>query len=145
MGTLRLNRNQLKEFLPDHESVIAFENLFGAVDAIVEGSSVEDALITAGNGIAKANLALALIGELQQATFETVNKNIKSYNKTFTYTGVRLDTVTYSYGSKTITKTLNYTGINLTSVVLSGDTPSRIDLTKTLTYSGLNLTNTAYT
>jgi hypothetical protein len=145
VGKLRLNRNQLATFLPDDESIRAFEDLFSSVDEITSEADSDDIQGDADVAIAKANKALAETNKLKQSTFESVNKNIKSYNKSFTHTGVRLDSIAYTFGSKTITKTLGYTGINLTTVTLSGSTPSRIKLVKTLTYSGLNLTSVAYT
>jgi YD repeat-containing protein len=77
-------------------------------------------------------------------SFETVSKNLKASNATFTYDGSgNLITITYANG---IVKTLNYTLGILTSIVLSGSIPSGILTTKTLTYDGSgNLTNTAYT
>lgn len=76
--------------------------------------------------------------------FETVSKNLNSWDATFTYTSGQLTSIAYSDGASTITKTFNYTGDQLTSIVLSGDTPSGIDLTKTLTYTGDNLTGVGY-
>ena len=79
-------------------------------------------------------------------TFETVNKNIKSYPSTLNYSGSVLTSIVYSLGATTITKTLNYDiGGNLTSVVLSGDTPSGIALTKTFGYASGNITSITYT
>jgi hypothetical protein len=75
------------------------------------------------------------------ATFETVSKNLDTSNAVLNYTGENLTSIAYVNG---ITKTLNYTGENLTSVVLSGSTPSGIDLTKTLSYTGDNLTGVTY-
>lgn len=74
-------------------------------------------------------------------TFETVSKNLDASGATLAYTGDNLTSITYLSG---IIKTLNYTGDNLTSVVLSGSTPSGIDLTKTLSYTGDNLTGVSY-
>lgn len=74
-------------------------------------------------------------------SFETVSKNLDASGATLNYTGEQLDSIDYANG---ITKTFNYTGNNLTSVVLSGSTPSGIDLTKTLSYTGDNLTGVAY-
>ena len=74
-------------------------------------------------------------------SFETVSKNLDASGATLNYTGEQLDSIDYANG---ITKTFNYTGDNLTSVVLSGSTPSGIDLTKTLSYTGDNLTGVAY-
>lgn len=75
-------------------------------------------------------------------TFETVSKNLDASGATLDYdVSGNLTSIEYLNG---ITKTLNYTGENLTSVVLSGSTPSGIDLTKTLSYTGENLTGVAY-
>lgn len=77
-------------------------------------------------------------------TFETVSKNLKGNPYTLNYTGSQLTSIVYTLVSGTITKTLNYTGDLLTSLVLSGDTPSGIDLTKTLNYTGSTLTSITY-
>jgi len=142
---LRVNRDELYRVFQNHETVIQFENLFSTVDETSSGTDIDEALIVGGNALAKANLVFALLKDYLKETFETVNENLKSYAKAFNYTGSRLDSVVYTFGSKTITKTLSYTGLKLNTVVLSGDTPSGITLTKTLTYSGLNLTGVAYT
>lgn len=76
--------------------------------------------------------------------FETVSKNLKSYPYTLNYTAGVLTSIVYTLPSGSITKTLNYTAGLLTSVVLSGDTPSGIDLTKTLSYTGSDLTGVVY-
>jgi len=78
------------------------------------------------------------------STFETVSKNIKAWAAVFAYTDGRLTTITYTKNDSTILKTLNYTGEKLTSIVLSGNTPSGIELTKTLSYTGDQLTGTNY-
>jgi hypothetical protein len=77
-------------------------------------------------------------------SFDTVSKNLKSYPWVGSYTGDQLDSLTFTIPGGTIVKTLNYTGDKLTSVVLSGNTPSGIDLTKTLSYTGDNLTGVTY-
>lgn len=74
-------------------------------------------------------------------SFETVSKNLPASGATLSYTGENLTSIAYVNG---VTKTLNYTGDNLTSVVLSGSTPSGIDLTKTLSYTGENITSIVY-
>jgi hypothetical protein len=144
-SALRVNRDELFRVFQNHETVIQFENLFNTVDETNSGTDIDESLILAGDAIAKANLALSQLKDYVKNSFETINENLKSYDKTFSYTGSRLDSVTYSFGGKTIVKTLTYSGLKLLSVVLSGDTPSRIDLTKTLSYSGLNLTGVVYT
>jgi hypothetical protein len=78
-------------------------------------------------------------------TFETVNKNLYAYPATLAYNVFGdLSTITYTLPSGTITKTFNYTAGDLTSIVLSGNTPSGINLTKTLTYTIGNLTGVSY-
>jgi hypothetical protein len=77
-------------------------------------------------------------------TFESVSKNIKSWDYVLNYTVGVLTSIVYTSGIYTITKTLNYTTGTLTSLVLSGDTPSGITLTKTLNYTTGVLTSVAY-
>jgi hypothetical protein len=78
-------------------------------------------------------------------SYETISKNLKAYPATLAYGGTGdLNTITYTVPSGTITKTFNYTAGNLTSIVLSGSTPSGINLTKTLTYTTGNLTGVSY-
>lgn len=76
--------------------------------------------------------------------FETVSKNLKSYNYAINYSGSDISDIVYTTDTSTITKTLNYIGGKLSTIVLSGDTPSGITLTKTLTYTGDNLTSISY-
>lgn len=76
--------------------------------------------------------------------FETVSKNLKTWDYTLNYTSGDLTSIVYTNGIDTVTKTLNYTSGDLTSIVLSGDTLGGIDLTKNLTYTGDQLTAVAY-
>ena len=85
-----------------------------------------------------------LISDRIQESFETVSKNLKNYAATLNYVSGTLDNIVYTLPSGIITKTFNYTGEALTSIVLSGNTPSGIDLTKTLTYTSGVLTNISY-
>jgi hypothetical protein len=84
-------------------------------------------------------------GESYEQDFETVSKNLKSWNASFTYDAGKLVSISYTDGTDTILKTFNYTGDKLTSLVLSGDTPSGIALTKTFAYTGDSLTGVSYT
>ena len=77
-------------------------------------------------------------------TFETVSKNLKAYPAVLNYSGGNLTSIVYTIGAGSITKTLNYTSGALTSIVLSGDTPSGIELTKTLNYTTGVLTSISY-
>lgn len=74
-------------------------------------------------------------------SFETVSQNLDARGASCVYSGELLQSVTYLSG---VVKTFNYTGELLTSVVLSGSTPSGIDLTKTFSYTGESLTGIAY-
>lgn len=77
-------------------------------------------------------------------TYETTAKNLKSYPYTFNRTGDVLNSIVYTTPTGIITKTFNYSGDNVSSIVLSGDTPSGIDLTKTFNYTGSVLTSITY-
>ena len=77
-------------------------------------------------------------------TYETVSKNLKSWDATFAYSLGVLDTITYTDGVDSIVKTFGYTLGVLTTITLSGDTPGGIDLVKTLTYSGADLATVGY-
>lgn len=75
-------------------------------------------------------------------SFETVSKNLSSSDAVYSYSiNGDLQTITYSSG---VIKTFNYTLNLLTSVVLSGATPSGIELTKSLTYSTNDLVAVTY-
>ena len=75
-------------------------------------------------------------------SFETVSKNLPSSDAVYSYSiNGDLQTITYSSG---VIKTFNYTLDLLTSVVLSGTTPSGIELTKSLTYSANDLVAVTY-
>jgi hypothetical protein len=77
-------------------------------------------------------------------SFETISKNLKSFNYTFNYTGELLSSITYDTLDGDIIKTFNYTDDKLTSIVLSGEIPLGIYSTKTFTYSGEELINITY-
>jgi hypothetical protein len=114
---------------------------------VIASDSGTDATITAATGSVAGIMTAAMFTTLSSALqqeFETVSKNLKSYPATLSYTGSTLNSIAYTTPSGTITKTLNYTGDKLTSVVLSGATPSGIELTKTLIYTADNLTGIAY-
>jgi hypothetical protein len=90
--------------------------------------------------VSSGNTAGAVTGVAE--SFETVSKNLPSSDAVYTYNGTGdLASITYSNG---IIKTLNYSLGVLTSVVLSGATPSGIELTKSLTYTATDLTAVTY-
>jgi hypothetical protein len=77
--------------------------------------------------------------------FETVSKNLRNYPYALVYGIDGVSTITYDLGGGlSIVKTFNYVLGVLTTIVLSGDTPSGIELTKTLSYTGADLTSVAY-
>ena len=76
--------------------------------------------------------------------YETVSKNLNSWDAMLSYTLGDLTTITYSDGVGTIIKTFNYTIGLLTSIVLSGDTPNGVNLIKTFTYTSGDLTGVTY-
>lgn len=85
-----------------------------------------------------------LVGDSAKETFETVSKNVESWDVSFTYDTGNLVSASYTDTVSTILKTFNYTGDLLTSIVLSGDTPDGITLTKTFNYTSGSLTSVSY-
>ena len=122
---LKITRDQLAKFCPDQETIRQFEKIFDLVSELDSGA-----------------LEVEVIDRNQ--TFETVNKNLRVYPHSLSYTGDKLTSVTYTVGASTIVKTLSYTGDKLTAVTLSGSTPAGIDLVKTLSYTGNDLQTVTY-
>jgi hypothetical protein len=81
------------------------------------------------------------------STYESVNKNLRSYPYTLTYSMGNVSTVTYDLGGGlSVVKTYSYSAGKLTTVVLSGDLPVIFStLTKNFFYTGANLTSVTYT
>jgi hypothetical protein len=77
-----------------------------------------------------------LTGEGDTPTFESVSKNIKAYPFTYEQQDEYTAVLVYDLGAgQTITKTINSVDGLPVSIVLSGNTPSGIDLTKTILYN----------
>lgn len=79
--------------------------------------------------------------------FEKIAKNLRSYPHSFSYSGGKLASITYTTGpGTTIVRTFNFTGNDLTSVVLSGTLPTELGgiTTKTFTYSVGILSSVSY-
>lgn len=76
--------------------------------------------------------------------FETVSKNLKSYNYNLNFQDGILNSIVYLTGGGTIVKTFGYTDGLLTRITLSGDLPDGIDLIKTLDYTAGELTTVTY-
>lgn len=113
---------------------------------LCKGNIDGDSLIKVYNPKNSSVYTLVRSGDvLISNSFETVNKNLKSFGYTLTYSGSKIIQVVYNIGAgKTITKDLSYTGNKLDTITLSGDTPSGIELIKTLSYTGNNLTGVVY-
>lgn len=78
-------------------------------------------------------------------SFETVAQSLAALPFAVNYSSDRVSSIVYTLpDTSTITKTINYTGDKVTSIVLSGATPSGIQLTKTITYTGDNITGVSY-
>jgi hypothetical protein len=78
-------------------------------------------------------------------TFEVVSKNLAARDAAFAYNlSGQLSTITYTWDTNSVIKTFNYTDGKLTSIVLSGDTPSGIDLTKTFVYDADAIVQVTY-
>ena len=73
MAGLKLSRDQLAQFLKNHEQIRQFENLFAAVDE--SAASLEEVAIEASDANAKANLIFGLQQLVEQALIEAGNAN----------------------------------------------------------------------
>jgi len=144
----------VRPIAPDHEIVLGIVTYSNKNNGTVEidinrGAHFEDlhdVLITTPveDDLIYYDSNISLWKNKRGNTFESVSKNIKSWDYTFNYTTGVLTSIVYTDGVSTITKTFNYTTGLITSIVLSGDTPAGIQLTKTLNYTGANLSGVAY-
>jgi len=98
-------------------------------------------ILTMSNG---ATVRAESPGTLVANSFETVNKNLKSYGFTLNYTNSLLTSIVYTQGATVVTKTLGYIDGTLITITLSGDIPTEIDTVKTLQYSGATLVGATY-
>jgi len=73
MAGLKLSRDQLAQFLKNHEQIKQFENLFAEVDG--SSTALEVVAIEAANASAKANLIDGLRELVEQALIESGNAN----------------------------------------------------------------------
>lgn len=97
-----------------------------------------------GGQLSYSDFRIAIIDQIGEISFETVSKNLKSWNASFAYTGGDLTEITYTDGINTVVKTLTYDNYDLASISLSGDTPSGIQLTKSFAYTNGDLTQITY-
>jgi len=140
MAKLNLTREQLAKFLPDHQSIRAFERVFEEIDSTLPGSS-DEANNNAGIAIAAANAALdavaEIISQLQQVLAAPVlqpNIPYEDYSPALALgtmsaqnadavdiTGGSIDGVSLSNTSGTFVS-ITYSG-QLTSTVATGTAP----------------------
>lgn len=109
------------------------------VNSVVAGSN-----ITIDNSNPQHPIISSTGGGSVSETFESVLRNLKSYNSTISYSGDLIDTIVYTLPSGTVTETVDRTGNIINSITLSGDTPSGIDLIKTFNYTGNKITSFTY-
>jgi len=116
---------------PDRNVVIKFNSVYNAT--LVSG----DAVVTIFGGIVFADI---------RQTFETINRNLKSYPATFNYSVPgELDSITYDLGDgKSINKQFGFAQGVLATITLSGDVPAGVSLTKHLTYQSGRLVAITY-
>lgn len=89
-------------------------------------------------------IVVPMVDSLYMESFETVSKNIKSWNNVIVYLLGNVSTITYTETTFTIIKTFHYTGNVLNSIVLSGSVPNNIDLIKSFGYTDGKLTSVMY-
>lgn len=77
MARLKLTRNQLASFLPDHETVKQFETLFTVVDEI-NTTGYNDAVLAAGLADTKAQQALDSLERVSNENLFSVLSNTKA-------------------------------------------------------------------
>lgn len=112
-------------------------------DTLVSGTNIKT--INGSSILGSGNLVVSGGGGLAEA-FETVSKNLKSYDYSIAYTGDLVDEITYNLGGGlSIVKSFGYNiDDTVSTIVLSGDTPSGIELTKTFTYTLGKVTSVGY-
>ena len=123
---------------PNDDGKIAYAQTSGVQETLVSATNIKT--VNGDTILGSGDLTVT-----SAETYETVSKNLIGYPYVITYDGDDIDYITYDLGGgDSIVKTFNYTLGVLTSLVLSGDTPSGIDLTKTLNYTGDDLTSVKY-
>lgn len=65
MPSLKLDRKTLASFLPDHQSIVAFEQIFNDVNSSIPGG-IEAAAALANAAVALGNLSLAMLAQQQE-------------------------------------------------------------------------------
>jgi hypothetical protein len=138
-----------------------FKNSTNSIDYIGNGGTLTNSVVVTNTTQSTSTTTGALVvsggvgvggnlwvggdnGNIVKTSYETVNKNLRSFPAAFNYSGTNIASIVYTTPSGSITKTFNYTGSTLTSIVLSGDTPQGIALTKTLNYTNELLSSVGY-
>ena len=139
-GKFKIKSDQvdgLEQTMSAFRSQLGKGYLHGGGDTVAAGTNVTITTDSHGRKVINATGGVS-------ETFESVLRNIKSYDCTVNYSSNKISTIVYTTGTGTITETVNYSGDVITSIVLSGDTPSGIDLTKSFNYTGTNITSFTY-
>ena len=100
--------------------------------------------IRVGNNTAGGKIVGSESSSTLGETFETINKNLKSYPATFTYSSNTLQSIVYTTPGGNIQKTFTYVNNLLSSVSLSGNLPNGIAITKTFTYVNNQISSIEY-
>lgn len=97
-------------------------------------------------GTALTDTVTLTINGFLEYSFEAISKNLKAYDYSIAYTGDLVDEITYDLGGGlSIVKSFSYNiDDTVSTIVLSGDTPSGIELTKTFTYTSGKVTSVGY-
>ena len=88
---LRINRDELAKFLPNHETIIQFENLFN-IGEEVQNANINDLSYDAETAISKANTALALTDGIRDLIRWQFNGLVLDPIDTIPIDGARINT-----------------------------------------------------
>jgi len=128
-----IGKNQVYNFI--REAVVDGTIPAGGGGATSLGQ-LTDVVLSGLTQDARGNYILSGSGGSSVTTFETINKNLLSYNVTATTESATLITQTYNGPNGDIIKSISFDSSGLpTTIVLSGDTPAGINLTKTFDFS----------
>jgi len=117
-----------------HHKVILEDDQSSVIETVNIANNLLQPSDTTNIDLGQAEVVSAFQGSLSQQ-FETISQNLNTWDAAYTYNGDTLEYVTYTNQGKSVVKDLVYNGSGLlTSIVLSGDTPSNIDLTKNFSY-----------
>jgi len=121
---------------PSNNDFIKYNSTSGLWDKTQLKTINNQSILGSGN--------ITISGGSVAETFNTVSKNLNSWNEIWSLTNGYINSKIYTNGTNTITKTINWNNGLITSIVLSGDTPTGIDLIKTFDYTNTNSVEITY-